>query len=55
VILVKVSLKQILFLDDDGNIIKIKFIAGFLGIGQNSKTGALRSCLGWISASPIMK
>jgi hypothetical protein len=40
-------------LDDHGNEIKMKFIAGFLGIGQNSKTGALRPCLGWVSALPI--
>jgi len=39
-------------LDDNGHITKMKFIAGFLGIGQNPKTGALRPCLGWLSALP---
>ncbi|CAF4929882.1 unnamed protein product, partial [Rotaria sp. Silwood2] len=33
-------------LDDNGHETKMKFIAGFLGIGQNTKTGALRPCLG---------
>jgi hypothetical protein len=28
----------------------MKLIAGFLGIGQNPETGALRPCLGWITA-----
>ncbi|CAF1018387.1 unnamed protein product [Adineta steineri] len=42
-------------LDDNGHETKMKFIAGFLGIGQNSETGALRPCLGWISALPIEK
>jgi hypothetical protein len=27
-------------------------IAGFLGIGQNPETGALRPCLGWVTALP---
>jgi hypothetical protein len=31
----------------------MKLIAGFLGIGQNTKTGALRPCLGWTTALPI--
>ncbi|CAF3748259.1 unnamed protein product [Rotaria sp. Silwood1] len=39
-------------LDDNGHEIKMKLIAGFLGIGQNEKTGALRPCLGWITAVP---
>ncbi|CAF1406442.1 unnamed protein product [Adineta steineri] len=39
-------------LDDNGHEIKMKLIAGFLGIGQNSKTGALRPCLGWATALP---
>ncbi len=30
----------------------MKFIAGFLGIGQNPTTGALRPCLGWVTALP---
>jgi len=42
-------------LDDNGHETKMKFIAGFLGIGQNPKTGALRPCLGWASALPIKK
>ncbi|CAF3037541.1 unnamed protein product, partial [Rotaria sp. Silwood2] len=40
-------------LDDNGHETKMKFIAGFLGIGQNTKTGALRPCLGWATALPI--
>jgi hypothetical protein len=39
-------------LDDNGHITKMKFIAGFLGIGQNPTTGALRPCLGWVTALP---
>jgi hypothetical protein len=31
----------------------MKLIAGFLGIGQNQTTGALRPCLGWLTALPI--
>jgi hypothetical protein len=42
-------------LDDNGHETNMKFIAGFLGIGQNPKTGALRPCLGWASALPIKK
>ncbi|CAF1586775.1 unnamed protein product [Rotaria sp. Silwood1] len=37
-------------LDDNGHETKMKFIAGFLGIGQNPKTSALRPCLGWATA-----
>jgi len=33
----------------------MKFIAGFLGIGQNPTTGALRPCLGWVTALPNPK
>lgn len=40
-------------LDDNGHETKMKFIAGFLGIGQNPETGALRPCLGWVSALPV--
>ncbi|CAF3880452.1 unnamed protein product [Rotaria sp. Silwood1] len=40
-------------LDDNGHETKMKFLAGFLGIGQNSKTGALHPCLGWATALPI--
>ncbi|CAF1038522.1 unnamed protein product [Rotaria sordida] len=40
-------------LDDNGHETKMKFIAGFLGIGQNPTTGALRPCLGWATALPI--
>ena len=39
-------------LDDNGREIKMKLVAGFLGIGQNPKTGALRPCLGWLTALP---
>jgi len=39
-------------LDDNGREIKMKLVAGFLGIGQNPKTGALRPCLGWMTALP---
>ncbi|CAF1299852.1 unnamed protein product [Rotaria sp. Silwood1] len=39
-------------LDDNGHEIKMKLIAGFLGISQNENTGALRPCLGWITAVP---
>jgi len=42
-------------LDDNGHETKMKLIAGFLGIGQNPKTGALRPCLGWITALPTEK
>ncbi len=42
-------------LDDNGHETKMKLVAGFLGIGQNSTTGALRPCLGWITALPEMK
>ena len=37
-------------LNDNGYKIKMKLIAGFLGIGQNIKTGALRPVLGWLTA-----
>jgi len=40
-------------LDDNGREIKMKLIAGFLGISQNLETGALRPSLGWITAIPI--
>ncbi|CAF3374398.1 unnamed protein product [Rotaria socialis] len=40
-------------LDDNGHETKMKLIAGFLGIGQNIKTGALRPCLGWLTALPV--
>jgi hypothetical protein len=39
-------------LDDNGREIQMKLIAGFLGIGQNPETGALRPCLGWVTALP---
>jgi hypothetical protein len=42
-------------LDDNGHETKMKLIAGFLGIGQNQTTGALRPCLGWLTALPITK
>jgi hypothetical protein len=37
-------------LDDNGIRTEMKLIAGFLGIGQNPETGALRPCLGWVTA-----
>ncbi|CAF1245341.1 unnamed protein product [Adineta ricciae] len=37
-------------LDDNGHETKMKIIAGFLGVGQNPQTGALRPCLGWSTA-----
>jgi hypothetical protein len=40
-------------LDDNGHITKMQLVAGFLGVGQNPKTGALRPCLGWVTALPI--
>ena len=42
-------------LDDNGREIKMKLVAGFLGIGQNPETGALRPCLGWLTALPKEK
>ncbi len=39
----------------DDNKTKMKLIAGFLGIGQNPETDALRPCLGWITALPKQK
>lgn len=42
-------------LDDNGHKIKMKLIAGFLGIGQNQKSSALRPCLGWLTALPQEK
>ena len=39
-------------LDDNGHITNMKLVAGFLGVGQNPKTGALRPCLGWATALP---
>jgi hypothetical protein len=42
-------------LNDKGNKTKMKLIAGFLGIGQNPETGALRPILGWLTAVPSPK
>ncbi|CAF3537425.1 unnamed protein product [Rotaria sp. Silwood1] len=42
-------------LNDNGNKITMKLIAGFLGIGQNPKTNALRPILGWLTALPLAK
>ncbi|CAF3191998.1 unnamed protein product [Rotaria sp. Silwood2] len=39
-------------LNDNGYETKMKLIAGFLGISQNPETGALRPCLGWVTALP---
>ena len=39
-------------LDDNGEETKMKLIAGFLGISQNSETGALRPAMGWVSVIP---
>lgn len=35
---------------DHGQETMMKLIAGFVGIGQNTETGALRPCLGWVTA-----
>lgn len=42
-------------LDDNGNEIKMKLIAGFFGISQNPDTKALRPALGWttVFTSPL--
>lgn len=37
-------------LDNNGEESKMQLVAGFLGIGQNPETGALRPCLGWLTA-----
>jgi hypothetical protein len=42
-------------LDDNGREIQMKLIAGFLGIGQNPITSALRPVLGWLTALPSLK
>ncbi len=42
-------------LNDNGHKTKMKLIAGFLGIGQNPETGALRPILGWLTAVPSPK
>jgi hypothetical protein len=42
-------------LNDIGLKIEMKLIAGFLGIGQNPKTNALRPVLGWLTALPSVK
>lgn len=42
-------------LNDNGNVTNMKLIAGFLGIGQNQDTGALRPCLGWVTAIPLIE
>ena len=42
-------------LDDNGHKTEMKLIAGFLGIGQNPESGALRPCLGWVTALPQIK
>ncbi|CAF2610052.1 unnamed protein product [Rotaria sp. Silwood2] len=42
-------------LNDNGIKINMKLIAGFLGIGQNPTTNALRPILGWLTAIPSVK
>ncbi len=42
-------------LNDNTHETKMKLIAGFLGIGQNPETDALRPCLGWVTALPKQK
>jgi len=42
-------------LDNNGHEIKMKLIAGFLGISQNPESGALRPSLGWVTALPDSK
>ena len=42
-------------LDDNGRETQMTLIAGFLGIGQNPITSALRPVLGWLTALPSFK
>ena len=40
-------------LDDNGHETQMKLITGFIGIGQNPITSALRPVLGWVTAVPL--
>ena len=42
-------------LDDNGHEIQMQLIAGFIGIGQNPITSALRPVLGWLTVLPSFK
>ena len=40
------------FLNNNGNLISMKLIAGFFGVGRNPAKSAIRPCLGWVTAVP---